>query len=84
MLFVVDCHCLFVCVVQDEVKEALEQVCGLLPGDLGDECKSLVDTYIDPIWSLLQQEVVSRSLPSMMLPDLALSLAAYENRISFL
>ncbi|XP_065684765.1 prosaposin isoform X5 [Hydra vulgaris] len=40
-----------------EVKQALEQVCGLLPASLKSECDQLVDTYSDQIIDLIVAEL---------------------------
>ena len=31
---------------QENIKEAMKKLCGLFPGAIGEQCKSMVDTYI--------------------------------------
>ena len=57
-------HLVYMYGFQKEVDDALDTLCSLVPGGLGDQCKSLIDDYFPVIWSLLQQEVVSGALCS--------------------
>jgi saposin len=44
---------------EQEVKDALNAICNLLPGSTKDECTSFVKTYFPTIWTLIKTEVDS-------------------------
>ncbi|XP_054918958.2 uncharacterized protein Sap-r [Dermacentor andersoni] len=43
---------------EEKVKEALDQVCTMLPGSLAQKCVDMVNTYYDMLVNLLLQELV--------------------------
>jgi len=51
---------------EDEIKQALDQVCGFLPGQFSDECKQFVDQYTPMVIDLLTHEVTPQQLCSLM------------------
>ena len=53
-----------------EIKEALEQLCGYLPSNYADQCKTLVETYTDILIEMITkdatpEEVVKYTLKSI-------------------
>ena len=51
---------------QAEIEQALDQVCGFLPGQYKDECDQLVAQYTPMIIELLVAEVTPKQLCSAM------------------
>ncbi|KAG8182465.1 hypothetical protein JTE90_020385 [Oedothorax gibbosus] len=47
---------------EDEIKNALEQVCSYLPSSLTAKCKNFVDTYLDELISLITQELTPQEV----------------------
>ena len=45
------------CMLQTEIKAALEKVCSILPETVRNQCTSFVDTYSAAIIALLAQEL---------------------------
>ena len=41
---------------EEEIKEALEKLCGYLPSNYADQCKTLVDTYTDIIIDMIAKD----------------------------
>ena len=40
-----------------EIKEALENICGYLPGQYAKQCKTFVDTYTDMLIDLIAKDL---------------------------
>lgn len=44
---------------QDEIRNALDGLCGLLPQSLDDECEKFVDGYAETIIDLISQGITA-------------------------
>lgn len=53
-------------VFQEEVVQAVEKVCSLLPPTLSAQCKDLIETYGQAIIELLIQEVDPKTVCSLL------------------
>jgi saposin len=51
---------------EDEVEAAVEEACGLLPGDVGQECDGLVKEFFPVIWDMLKSEVDDDQICSLL------------------
>jgi len=54
---------------EEEVKQALDSLCGKLPTSMSGECKTLVDTYADQIIKMIVQDLAD---PTSLCKDLGL------------
>lgn len=56
----------FAVVFQEEVMQAVEKVCSLLPATLSAQCKDLIDTYGQAIIELLIQEADPKTVCNLL------------------
>lgn len=56
----------FTVVFQEQVVQAVEKVCSILPATLSAQCKDLMDTYGQAIIELLIQEADPKTVCSLL------------------
>lgn len=47
----------FMILLQEDIENAVESVCGLMPHNLSEECQDYVEAYGDQVIELLAQEI---------------------------